>query len=158
VANQFMQTSRNRDNRAIEEEEQEETITGIILYPKPNDVLIGRGQPYRDLPGNVVWDAAIHANFERYQDSSKFEKTCISMDLVKTVKDTGAHFLERHSDGWKVLDNVSARKKTVVAFRNRARHAAAPNATVFSKKIYHTTTLSDSRAAAKRPRFETSVR
>jgi hypothetical protein len=164
IYEQYIQTSRDRDQRVDKEEEEEEARTGVIPYPNPKDVLIGRGKPYRDLPGNVVWDVAIQGAFERYRAcSTQFEKTCISMDVVKSVQDTGSRFLERDQDGWKLLDDVVSRKKTAVAFRNRARdfsnaaplpvHTRAPSPTRhiplnLSHKSAH---------AAKRPRFDEPI-
>jgi hypothetical protein len=156
LAREFLQTCRHRDAKAVEWEKEEEAKAGLILYPKSKDVLIGRGQPYRDLPGNAVWDRAIQALCERYRDSKMFEKTFLSMDVVKTVKDTGARFLERDSDGWKVLDDIVARKKTAVAFRNRARDNSAPASSMVGYKV--PASLRDHVAAnahaAKRTRFD----
>mmetsp|Transcript_5570 Transcript_5570/g.8340 ORF Transcript_5570/g.8340 Transcript_5570/m.8340 type:complete len:506 (-) Transcript_5570:491-2008(-) len=160
---QFIQKSRERDKRVIKEEEAVEARTGLIAYPRPNDVLIGRGKPYRDLPGNAVWDVAIQGAFDRYRAcTTQFEKTCISMDVVKSVQDTGSRFLEREGDGWKILDDVVARKKTAVAFRNRARDSSSS-----ASRSVHTRTPSPvditrshpngNGHAAKRARFDVAM-
>jgi hypothetical protein len=102
--------------------------TGGLLYPNPNDVLVGRGRPYREYSGNQRWSRLIDALLEKHHRSAdRFAKTCITMDVVKTVHERGGRFLSRTSTGWEVLDDLTAREKTASGFRTRqvAKTAAA---------------------------------
>jgi hypothetical protein len=103
---------------------------GVIPYPThPKDVLIGRGQWHKDHPGNGYHQALIETNLDRYiATSDNFEKTCISMNVVQAIQDTGGRFLTVvDGEGWKILGNPAARDKTASAFRtkNVARQKAA---------------------------------
>jgi hypothetical protein len=114
--------SRRTETECLQKEarEQEETESGIVLFPKPNDVLMGRGRPFRAFSGNQRWGSLIEDNLDRHKNSeSKFAKTCLSMDLVKTVQEYGGRFLQQTGGGWKVLDDAIARDKTSRAFRPR---------------------------------------
>jgi hypothetical protein len=112
--------------RVIEPEEEnarvrEELTSGVIFYPRPADVLIGRGRPYQEYPGNQRFGRLIDANLDLYHKcSDRFGKTCLSMDIAKTVQDYGGRFIERTKSGtWKVIDDVVAREKTAIGFRSR---------------------------------------
>jgi len=156
---EYIRNIRNRDRRVMQEEEREEAETGVILYPKPKDVLIGRGKSYRDLPCNVVWDVAMQHAFERFRTSStQFEKTCISMEVVKSVQDTGSRFLQRDPDGWRILDDVAARQKTSVGFRNRGKDyltAAAEQETKVTRP--HLDSPDTNGQGGKRPRLDEPI-
>jgi hypothetical protein len=100
--------------------EQEEVKSGVIPYPKPNDVLMGRGLPFRDFHGNQLWARLIDDNLERYQTCpDKFGKTCLSLEIIQTIQEHGGRFLQQTGEGWKVLDDAVARDKTLRAFRPR---------------------------------------
>jgi hypothetical protein len=103
-----------------EAEEREEAKSGMILCPKPNDVLMGRGRPFRDFHGNQRWSRLIEDQVERYQSCrDKFDKTIISMEVVKSVQEYGGRFIQRTGEGWKLLDDTVAREKTLRGFRPR---------------------------------------
>jgi hypothetical protein len=115
-----------REKLASEAEVKQEESSGIVLYPKANDILIGRGQPYREYPANLIWYKFIDAHVERFVASAdKFTKTCISMDVVKTARDSNFRFLQRTPAGWTVLDDLAAREKAAIFLRSRARAVAA---------------------------------
>jgi hypothetical protein len=111
---------REIERKEAESLEQEESKSGTILYPQPNDVLVGRGRPYQEFPGNQRFGRLIDENLDRYHTSSdKFAKTCMSMDIVKSTQEYGGRFIERTPSGWKVIDDVGAREKTAIGFRSR---------------------------------------
>lgn len=103
-------------------ESEEESKSGIALYPKPNDVLLGRGAPFRDYIGNKKWNQFILSEIDRYMQSpDRFAKVCISMEAVQTIKDLNGRFLERTTGGWKSLDATLARKRAALAFQNKLK-------------------------------------
>ena len=68
------------------------------------------------------WIRIIESNLDLYHNRiDRFAKTCLSMDIVKQVHEYGGRFIERTKSGgaWRVIDDVMAREKTVVAFRSR---------------------------------------
>ena len=118
----FLERRRQTEQEEYETRKQEEKDTGIIYYPQPNDVLVGRGRPYQDYSGNQRWIRIIEDHLEMYHKHiDRFAKTCLSMDIVKQVQDYGGRFIERTKSGgaWCEIDDVMAREKTVVAFRSR---------------------------------------
>jgi hypothetical protein len=103
-----------------EAEAREEAKSGVILCPKPNDVLMGRGRPFRDFHGNQRWGQLIEDQVERYRNCpDKFGKTCISLQVVKSVQEYGGRFIQQAGEGWKLLDDTVARDKTLRGFRPR---------------------------------------
>jgi hypothetical protein len=105
---------------------EEETKSRVFLAPNPKDVLIGRGRPYQDFSGNRRLAFLIDANLKRYREHSRFEKTCLTMDLVKSVLAYGGRFIERTDLGWKLIDESAAREKISRGFRTKfAKNTAA---------------------------------
>jgi hypothetical protein len=98
-----------------------EANNGAILYPTPDDVLIGRGTPYQDHVGNVRLSRLIEILLDKYRAcaSDNFAKTCLSMHVIKTVQDYGGRFVQQTSQGWSVADDSVARQKVSSAFRFR---------------------------------------
>jgi hypothetical protein len=103
-----------------EADDRQEAGTGVIFCPQPNDVILGRGRPFRKYPGNLRWSRLIEAQLERYQTcGDKFGKTCISIEVIKAVQEYGGRFIQQTEEGWKVLEDSIAREKTLRAFRPR---------------------------------------
>ena len=129
----FIKERRLIDQELDIKEFHEEQRTQIVICPKPNDVLIGRGVPYQHFKGNIQWNDLIYANLSRYSQSKQFEKTCISMEMVQTVQQKyNGRFLIRDPKandnnirGWTILSDSVAREKAASAFRTRLRPAAA---------------------------------
>jgi hypothetical protein len=104
----------------------EELRTGLIMYPKPLDVLVGRGRPYQDFPGNLRMLLLVDGHMDRYWNChDRFDKTCLFMDLVKKVQEYSGRFLERKPDGWVVVNDTIARDKVSSGFRTKVLHANA---------------------------------
>ena len=97
------------------------TTTNIILETEiqPNDVLIGKGFKHE---GNVRLSAEVETQRRAYNEGSKFEKTCIAMSFVESVKARKGRFLKRVTKGrvaWIEASNEEARKSVVNRFRNK---------------------------------------
>ena len=113
----------------LEQEEKEkllkeETASGIIRYPKKNDVLVGRGHPYQNYFGNELLGDIVASQYyqQRIQETNndRFEKTCVYLDVVKTLDESyGSRFLERTDQGWKIANQDAVRRKVCSAFRKR---------------------------------------
>ena len=123
---QFIRDRRIIDKQLDDAEKQQEQQYQIVLSPNPNDVLIGRGVPYQNFNGNKQWNQLIYENLNRYSVGKQFEKTCISMEMVKTIQQKyNGRFLQRSEKGWTILKDSTAREKAASAFRTRSRPTAA---------------------------------
>eukprot|EP00339_Tiarina_fusa_P005404 CAMPEP_0117052190 /NCGR_PEP_ID=MMETSP0472-20121206/36081_1 /TAXON_ID=693140 ORGANISM="Tiarina fusus, Strain LIS" /NCGR_SAMPLE_ID=MMETSP0472 /ASSEMBLY_ACC=CAM_ASM_000603 /LENGTH=513 /DNA_ID=CAMNT_0004766733 /DNA_START=115 /DNA_END=1653 /DNA_ORIENTATION=+ len=119
---QYVATRRRVDTSRQEQVVAEEEGSGIVLYPRDKDVLIGRGRPYHEFEGTRNLIRLIDTQLERYyQTDDRFWKTCINMEIVKQIEERGGRFLQRTSasGGWKILDDIVAREKTANLFRYR---------------------------------------
>jgi hypothetical protein len=113
-----IQTRREIERKEEEARIQEESKSGIILQPQPHDVLVGRGRPYQEYPGNQRLGSLVEAQLERYRNTEdRFEKTCI---ILETVQNSKSRFLQKTPEGWwKVAPDKAAREKTCSAFRSK---------------------------------------
>lgn len=69
----------------------------VILNPTHRDVLMGRGRPYQDYPGNVRLSKLVLLEEEKFNDASstRHDKTIISMQIVQSIQKSGGRFLRR---------------------------------------------------------------
>jgi hypothetical protein len=63
--------------------------------PTQKDVLLGRGKPYQNHPGNVNMRRLAMLYKDRYSQAHRDSRSGISMELVDRLLATGAHFLKR---------------------------------------------------------------
>ena len=117
----FIQQRRNIEKLLEEARIEQEQHSGIILHPQPKDVLVGRGRPYQEFPGNQRLGVFVEQNVDRVKDvKDRYEKTNIFLEVVKKVKATGGRFISKTSEGWwKVTSDKTAREKTCSAFRSK---------------------------------------
>jgi hypothetical protein len=100
----------------------------LVRYPKPNDVVLGRGKPFQDHPGNQHMADMVNEKWESYQNSTLKGKMDLTMQIVETIKGQGYKFLRRLDKdmardvpadyGWIVVDDSKAREKVSHGFRN----------------------------------------
>jgi hypothetical protein len=96
----------------------------VIDDPLPNDVLLGRGKPIQERPGNVRLREMIDTHKDKYEQ--KGAKRIVSAYIVRLVKEEGGRFLkEVEHGGWVEVDDDTARTKVSHAFRAR-RGCKAP--------------------------------
>jgi hypothetical protein len=97
-----------------------------IDFPRKFDVLLGRGRPYQDYSGNLALTHLLNARTEEYKNASRFEKTVISYDIVKSIHDRGGRFLQRDEStgGWQKVSETMAREKVSNRLRIRIRAQA----------------------------------
>jgi hypothetical protein len=113
----YIQHRREIEKREAEHQAKEEAKSGIFLYPKPFDVLVGRGRPYREYSGNRRLGSLIDEHLERYRIGDRFQKSCILLDVVKSVHEYKGRFLQKTSGGWVVVAEKVAREKVAKGFR-----------------------------------------
>lgn len=92
--------------REVEQRRAEEEVvkhrlaaSSIIQCPTQFDVLLGRGRPYQDFPGNIRLHQMIDLRRRSYETLSKSGKTAIVVDIVHAIHKMGGRFLKRTSDG-----------------------------------------------------------
>eukprot|EP00934_Nitzschia_sp_Nitz4_P007412 Nitzschia sp. Nitz4//scaffold64_size103689//1117//2497//NITZ4_004419-RA/size103689-exonerate_est2genome-gene-0.89-mRNA-1//-1//CDS//3329556079//7402//frame0 len=114
-----------RERREIEADWKRQEVleaSGKIPYPKRLDVLVGRGRPYQEFPGNARLAAVVAAFSMSYSRSvDRMEKTVMSLHVVQNMKDSGSRFLRRKGDCWEAVEDSVAREKVVHALRILAR-------------------------------------
>jgi hypothetical protein len=80
----------------------------VIYDPLPNDILLGRGKPVQNRPGNVRFREMLDKHFGKYDTAY----------IVHLVKEEGGRFLKELEDGgWVEVDEATARAKVNNAFR-----------------------------------------
>eukprot|EP00977_Amphora_coffeiformis_P018956 scaffold6807_cov220-Amphora_coffeaeformis.AAC.24 len=69
---------------------------GPITHPEPNDVLMGRGAPSTDYPGNLNFRELVKQRRNEYVNAKRRkDKQVIAGEIIATVKRRGGRFLER---------------------------------------------------------------
>jgi hypothetical protein len=93
-------------------------FNGIDL-PGVNDVLVGRGKPFRDHLGNVLLRHMIEKQIDEYtRATSVTGKAAIAGDIMREIQKEGV-FLKRNTDGWwVVVSDKEAEDKVRHAFRS----------------------------------------
>jgi hypothetical protein len=93
-----------------------------VDYPKPHDVLLGKGRACQEYPGNQAMNRMIDDRAIEYRSADKDRKCRIAMDILARVESRG-RFLDRiEAVGWTVVqDKVTLRNKITQAFRLRNR-------------------------------------
>jgi hypothetical protein len=96
---------------------------GRIDYPLMRDILLGRGKPYQEYPGNKMLAQVIEARKEEYQNVDRFAKICISIEIGKQMEEAEHRFLTRDKEtgGWMEADEGVIREKISGGFRTKKR-------------------------------------
>jgi hypothetical protein len=112
------------EDQQNKEEERKSMIDEKILFPLKYDVLLGRGRPYQEFPGNVKMADIIDSYREAYQGGKKVDKTALSNKVLQIVKKSNGRFLKKSDSNeavWiEVSDNL-ARDKVSHGFRTKTR-------------------------------------
>ena len=121
-----LEERRKREEAAKQQELEEVKKTNMVPYPSPEDVILGRGKPFHQYPGNQRMAALISLHRDQYQRASeRLEKICITTNVVKHLQETGTRFLHRTPQGWVIADNQAALDKVGRALRNKVTDVAS---------------------------------
>ena len=119
----------------------------IIDIPASNDVVLGRGYPYQQFPGNLRLAILIDSYREMYSKSNRTNKTKISNMIVQMVKNqqNGRFITKQRSNadnrdsgdddtvssnnnegygGWVIVSDEVAREKVSHGFRTKTKKSA----------------------------------
>ena len=99
-------------------------------YATERDVILGRGKPYQDHPGNLKLANYIEEYRSAYVKADRLEKTCISWKIVQHVKNLNGRFLkmDEDSDYWVQVSDDIAREKVSHGFRTRHKKSSSNKA------------------------------
>jgi hypothetical protein len=97
-----------------------------INFPLARDVLLGRGRPFQQFPGNLRLAVIIDLHRERYHSAKHGEKLVICTEVVQIVKVSGGRFLEQNEskDGWEEVGEFIACRKVSHGFRTLTKRSA----------------------------------
>ena len=115
-------------------------------YPNPQDILCGRGWPYREHSGNQRFVERMNPHRVRYQQAKRIEKLILATDIAHTIledKQTNCRFLKRSSHGWIELSEQEAIERVTRALRSKEPTTPTPDGDNVSNV-----------SASKKPRHE----
>jgi hypothetical protein len=89
-----------------------------VELPSIHDVLLGRGRPYQDYPGNKQMASKINELRDEYRFSTRMNKTDLALLVVKAIKESKGCFLKRTPslNAWEEVDDSVAREKASQGF------------------------------------------
>ena len=116
--------------KALSDDTDSSSTNVIFPYPLERDVLLGRGRPYQEWPGNVHLVKLVDEVRDQYLEATdRFDKTLLTMDIVAKVQADGGRFLQRLDGtkvkGWQQVPNDVARDKVSHTFRTKKGPASS---------------------------------
>jgi len=92
----------------------------VITVPRNLDVLFGKTRRARLAAGTQRALHLVAQHYERYvATDSKYDKKCLSNNIVSTIRSSGGRFLRSNQDGcWVSVDDETARHKIAHWFRH----------------------------------------
>jgi hypothetical protein len=94
----------------------------VLCDPLPDDILLGRGKPIQQRPGNVRYREIVEKYMDRYEEGNRGAKYAVAAYIVHLLKEEGSRFLKELEDGgWVEVDEATARLKTSHAFCTRRK-------------------------------------
>jgi hypothetical protein len=85
--------------------------------PARNDVLLGRGKPFQDHPGNICMRNLVELHIEEYQIAPMGQKNVMAAKIVQATKLHGL-FVKKRPDGWwEEVNDADATMKVLKTFR-----------------------------------------
>lgn len=92
--------------------------------PLSKDVLLGRGVPYVNHPGNKHLHELVGSSYDEYNKSIFESKTRMAEEIVVLIQNYGGRFLKRdeESDMWVEVSNLEARNKVSHSFRRKREY------------------------------------
>jgi hypothetical protein len=90
------------------------TTPDWIENPSSADILLGRGKPYQEFPGNQNLLFIVDHYTAAYGKADRDAKGVINMGIVQLIKEKKGRFLQRRNDsgdGWVEVNDIVARDK-----------------------------------------------
>jgi hypothetical protein len=100
---------------------------GIDL-PARHDVLLGRGKPFQEHPGNICMRGLVELHIEEYQLAPMGQKNVTATKIVRATLLNG-RFVKKRSDGWwEEVNDADATMKVLKTFRTVRALQSTPGA------------------------------
>ncbi|CAJ1965277.1 unnamed protein product [Cylindrotheca closterium] len=113
---------------------QQEMRVGLprIVVPTHDDVLFGRGKPYRQHVANIKLHAMMEVELKRQHTSALTGKRLSIIEkIIEAIRSGGGRFLQQDSLGcWVEVDEKAVQEKVGRAFRTHLRNAASGTKTI----------------------------
>ncbi|KAL3910235.1 MAG: hypothetical protein SGILL_007772 [Bacillariaceae sp.] len=94
----------------------------LILIPRWEDCLFGKGMPVMNHQGNVSMRKLLEQRWERYEEAKYGQKMDIAWEVIFEIKKGLGRFLREEPSGLYVeVDDETAREKISIAFRDIVR-------------------------------------
>ncbi|KAL3907056.1 MAG: hypothetical protein SGILL_009027 [Bacillariaceae sp.] len=94
----------------------------LILRPRHEDCLFGKGMPNMNHHGNVSMRKMLEQRWDRYDKAKYGEKMDIAWEVIFEIKRGQGRFLKEEASGlYTEVDDESAREKISIAFRDIVR-------------------------------------
>lgn len=96
-----------------------------VVLPADVDILLGRGKPFQNHPGNQRMLGLVDKYRDRYQEAERKEKHDIVEEVMGIICGSGGRFLRRvdYENYWVEVNHSIAYRKVGHAFRSKARKA-----------------------------------
>eukprot|EP00980_Cylindrotheca_fusiformis_P023832 scaffold11041_cov117-Cylindrotheca_fusiformis.AAC.5 len=89
-----------------------------VILPSHTDVLLGRGKPIQNHPGNIRLGLIVESLLQKHGGFVKREeKTQLSIETVYRMKGAGVRFLTKCNEGWQIAPDRLARERVCSTFR-----------------------------------------
>jgi hypothetical protein len=117
--------------REIEKAQQQTTDRTGEIHLTGKDVLLGRGRPIQDFPGNVALTRLVDEHIEEYRATAKRagQKAAICERVTRLILENGGRFVTRSKgpeEKWVEVDFQKAKEKVGHNFRNYgSRHPSS---------------------------------
>lgn len=118
--------------------ERQEFETTTVMLPGSFDILIGKGKPFQDHPGNTELREWIRKHQSSYEVAQKYEKKSLVLQVIGMVKGRGGRFLKDDGGYWSEVEEDVARAKVGHLFRDKKR-TREPKAAAAAKKAARAT-------------------
>ncbi|CAJ1969728.1 unnamed protein product [Cylindrotheca closterium] len=107
----------------IRPEESEKDAEGRIRKPSNPDILLGRGKPFQNHPGNQRMLRIVDEHKERYLSEKRDKKRAIVEEVLDIIQRHGARFLKRidHGEYWREVESSVSFEKVSHALRSKVR-------------------------------------
>jgi hypothetical protein len=116
----------HQERRELEKaREQQRTGSGTIQHPARYDVLLGRGRPYQEFPGNNNLAQLVELRQDDYEVGTRYEKAVLVLDVMQQIRELNGKFLRRLETGdnvvWEEVDEETAKEKVGNTFRTKRK-------------------------------------
>eukprot|EP00980_Cylindrotheca_fusiformis_P016367 scaffold4880_cov106-Cylindrotheca_fusiformis.AAC.1 len=93
-------------------------VEHYVMLPSHTDVLLGRGKPSQNHPGNLRLSLIAESLLQKYDGSGKRQaRTQLAAETVERMKGAGVRFLTKCDEGWKIAPDRLARERVSSTFR-----------------------------------------